>query len=779
MNVRSTLLLFLACAIPGCRSGSTAAPPSVSAPVKAEAAAAVSAASPIPAVHVLLDDPRLAKAKDFDRNKDWASAARAVHEARPADLSAMDACAWDYLEGRYALASGDGIVAAESFARAARDTCLLSSYAHLRAAQSLSRSGHANEAIAEARLVPEDFASRGEVDLVIAESLAQKGDRARALPLWRAWLAKNPRGSRWVDTSVRIANAQLDGVDGSAEARARDAYDLATKVVVEAPKLAGPSGAAAARSRAVLLLHATDPSVREALSESERARQAQGWLDANEPAKAFDLASSVIAVVKTGSTSCRAGITRANAAAKMRNPKVDAWPEAVAACEGDPDLVTALFQGAKAKAGKDPKLSIDWYARVERLFPAHRLADDARYRGALLVLASDDEDHEARAEQMLLTLEDAYPAGDMRGEAFFRLALDKIQKGDWEAAKLPLDRAFEIALERPSSPASARAAYFRARASGATGNVEDEKRRLAAVLRESPFVYYMLLAHARLASLDTELATRTLAEATLRDAGTVFPSHPLPVLASAGVVRAIRLLEVGEIDAAKREFSGTGAFAENADPEGVWAISTIYNRAGLPELGSAFSRGKYTDFSAHYPEGKWRVAWEAAYPRAFEPIVARACAQNSLPTSLAWGIMREESGFVADAKSFANAFGLMQLIVPTAKRVAEGTPLPFDEASLKKPEVSIALGTKLLAKLRASHVHPALAIGAYNAGSGAVDRWVGARGGEDLDVFVELVPYEETRNYIKRVLASQAAYAYLYDPAALKETLGLSFRVQR
>jgi soluble lytic murein transglycosylase len=121
----------------------------------------------------------------------------------------------------------------------------------------------------------------------------------------------------------------------------------------------------------------------------------------------------------------------------------------------------------------------------------------------------------------------------------------------------------------------------------------------------------------------------------------------------------------------------------------------------------------------------------------------------------------------------------MQLIVPTAKWVASGTGLPSDEASLKRPEVSVELGTRLLAKLRTTHGHPALAIGAYNGGGGAVERWVTARTTYELDLFVELVPYDETRNYIKRVLSSQAAYAYLYDPTALKEPFGLPLRLGR
>jgi soluble lytic murein transglycosylase len=71
---------------------------------------------------------------------------------------------------------------------------------------------------------------------------------------------------------------------------------------------------------------------------------------------------------------------------------------------------------------------------------------------------------------------------------------------------------------------------------------------------------------------------------------------------------------------------------------------------------------------------------------------------------------------------------------------------------------------------------PALAIAAYNGGPAAVRRWLSDHGADDFDVFVERIPFDETRTYIKRVLASEAAYAYLYAPAALDELLALPAR---
>jgi soluble lytic murein transglycosylase len=106
----------------------------------------------------------------------------------------------------------------------------------------------------------------------------------------------------------------------------------------------------------------------------------------------------------------------------------------------------------------------------------------------------------------------------------------------------------------------------------------------------------------------------------------------------------------------------------------------------------------------------------------------------------------------------------MQLIVPTARKVAKDVGLGYDEASLYHPETNVALGCRFLAELRAKFpVNPSLAISAYNAGPGAPTRWIAARESDDFDLWVEQIPYDETKKYTKRVLASYAAYAFLYD----------------
>jgi soluble lytic murein transglycosylase len=168
-----------------------------------------------------------------------------------------------------------------------------------------------------------------------------------------------------------------------------------------------------------------------------------------------------------------------------------------------------------------------------------------------------------------------------------------------------------------------------------------------------------------------------------------------------------------------------------------------------------------------------------AYPAPFQQIVQREAKRTGQSPALIYAIMREESAFDPDAESLADAFGLMQLIVPTARSIARPLGLPSDRASLKRPSVNIALGTGELARLaNAFPENVLLAIPAYNAGPGNPKRWLRERPNADFDLWVELIPYVETRRYVKRVLSSRAAYAFLYQREEFEQFALLPGKVQ-
>jgi soluble lytic murein transglycosylase len=164
---------------------------------------------------------------------------------------------------------------------------------------------------------------------------------------------------------------------------------------------------------------------------------------------------------------------------------------------------------------------------------------------------------------------------------------------------------------------------------------------------------------------------------------------------------------------------------------------------------------------------KWDKAslplWSAGYPLVYADLVARETFTNGLSEGLIFGLMRAESGFSPAIKSPAGAIGLMQLMPATAKEVAREKG-SFDPQRLTVPAYNIKLGTRHFRDLLKDYNGEVIySIAAYNAGAAAVDRWRKSSKGMDMDVFIESIPYQETRDYVKKVYASAATYRQLYS----------------
>jgi len=155
--------------------------------------------------------------------------------------------------------------------------------------------------------------------------------------------------------------------------------------------------------------------------------------------------------------------------------------------------------------------------------------------------------------------------------------------------------------------------------------------------------------------------------------------------------------------------------------------------------------------------------WQALYPQPFWPVIIQAASRIGVDPYLVAAVIREESRFDPQAGSPVGARGLMQLIPGTARSAARHLGMPaLDLRTLIDPATNITLGTFVLAGELARFSRPDLALAAYNAGPGAVAHWQAQRPGLDQDAFIEEIPYNETRGYVKAVLQSVAMYHWLY-----------------
>ncbi|MGY0398621.1 MAG: transglycosylase SLT domain-containing protein [Ostreibacterium sp.] len=146
------------------------------------------------------------------------------------------------------------------------------------------------------------------------------------------------------------------------------------------------------------------------------------------------------------------------------------------------------------------------------------------------------------------------------------------------------------------------------------------------------------------------------------------------------------------------------------------------------------------------------------FPRPYDKQVLSAKALTHTDMTWIYAIIRQESSMNPYAVSSAKAKGLMQLIPSTARRMAESLGLPLSRDSIFDPDINIKLGTQYLSTMYQRFNNVALASGAYNAGPNRIKRWL-ANGVDDMSIWIEQIPFNETRKYVKNIIEYQQVYA--------------------
>lgn len=715
--------------------------------------------------------------------------------------------------------------AAEHFLELRTSYPMLASYHTLHAARALEVAGRLDEALARAKEVPADSVLDCEARYLRAEIYRQKGEREpipasaakapgkfpKGLPTagarsaaaaeYRALRAACPSSHRH-EVEWRLAEL-LDGLGLGGEAQ-----KLWRRLYIEA---AHEKYAAIAEKK----LEQPPPGVSPApaFTAPELLERAQVLFDQmrnpeSEAAYRWVLTLPELDIAQA----CTARYNLAQSVFKQRQRQRAAplFDDAVTACgptgaKNDDLHMKAMYQAARCHAsGGNLQKAADLFALAEAAHPGHSYADDSRLRQAEMYqdleqkLAKDGAkatcqadacpDYPARLTTLLSELPDRFPDGDRRAEALFRLALRSLRKKDYAAARTVLGAALEKIPRETGWDQEGRTLYFLGRTAELLG---DKAAALASYRRtttEYPLSYYTLIALSRLRAgfpkeYAEQLATlytvgnepggadKKAAAASDGDGETFLPK-PRALFAHPAFLRGIELLRLAQGSDARREFQSIGITvpaqrgAANLSPEQeelLWLAALLYDRAGAYHLSHFIPRHVLTEWQRHYPAGPWRKHWLLAYPRGFLPLVKKAAAEGGQPEALELAIIREESAFDPRTESFANAVGLTQMIQPTAKRFSGG--LPYDRESLRDPAINLAIGGRFLAFLwQLYQGNAGLAVPSYNAGEHAVVRWLNKSGAElgELDLFVESIPFDETRGYTKRVLSTYLTYSWLY-----------------
>lgn len=760
----------------------------------------------------LLAKPELSRVANALEEDNPTAAARLLEtimaEAPPA---AADVIRWQFLLARLREQAQELEGAAASYDLAAATAWPLRDYARLGAARVELRRGRADRALVQLGRVEKAGAIAPPALLLEAEAASLEGQYDVAIAAWERQLKAGPSNDHGL-VSLRLSQALL--------ARHRAA-------TVEPAEPAGPAAPAAAAKTAssaeepasdllLALKHARNaaadfskdaksrdsaqrtieqvllsmpPSARQRFQTpqaEEELYRLTALVEARQDTLAIEVADELLkSLGKTesfGAIGCEARLQRAKALAIADEfgKAADSLGDVITRCKGDQDFrARVLFLcGKYARSDGRDMQAIQRFEQLEREVPEHRLADDARLYAAQTYLELGVE---ARFTELLSNMPRDYPKGDMVMDGVFELALRRIDRSDWSGAASVLELGRQLTAGNDSARGqeySGRERYFLARSWEEMKHQEKALDEYEAMVSELPLSYYMLHAYSRLKRANQERAHAALARAGALAETQPFSFENRPEFSTPEFVRGMELLRAGDLDSARQELSSLGLFDGNANSKLLWGVALLYAKAGAVKLSHSLAKGLLTDWLGRWPAGQWAQAWQIAFPQPYLDIVKREAKKNQLPESLIYGVMREESEFDVNAVSHADAHGLMQLIVPTARMFAKPVGLPYDARSLKRPAINIALGARALASLtRQFTTNPLLAIPGYNAGPGRPARWLRERPHVDFDVWVEQIPIRETRRYTKRVLASRATYAVLYEPEFAETAMTLPLKV--
>lgn len=673
--------------------------------------------------------------------------------------------------------------AAARFDQAASALPLLADYARYHAARAYYWSGDLDRALARARQVAPDAVLYAEAQLLVGDVLRRQGDPRAIAAHYAKYLAEHPGGIRVAEARFRLAEAYE-----KAGRAVPEALELYRKITIEHPL---ESWSEAARARLEALLSRLPKRQRKkvaTLTAAEHLARADVYFDhMRNPESEMEYRRALAAPGLTPDLECQIRYRLAQSVFKQRQRARSAplFDEAIDACARtqNTDLQTrAAYQAGRGWFNHgDHERAIERFVRAETWNPGHSFNDDARLRQAEvwadLAEAKPERAAEARARvtELLSTLPEVHPDGDMKAEALWRLAWRDYKEGRYEDAIRWLDRQIATVPHDDNYWAEGQAQYWKGRALEKLGRRAEAMAVWEAGIRQYPLSYYSLLALNRVRERSPREFSRLVAELRRpprdwRPGAPELRFAPRPVFGTPGFARAVELLRLGLGAEAERELArlglrpppGRSAVTDPDRAEELWATALLYDRAGRHDKSHWIARWSVLDYKRAWPTEANALRWRIAYPRAWWHLLEPAAKAQGYPPELLVAFVREESAFDPILESFANAIGLTQMILPTARRFGKDLGFPITRENLRDPEKNVAIGSRFLAFLwRTFEERVALVVPAYNAGEGAVWRWLCERAAWDQDEFAEEIPYDETRNYSKRVLASYFAYAFL------------------
>ena len=341
-----------------------------------------------------------------------------------------------------------------------------------------------------------------------------------------------------------------------------------------------------------------------------------------------------------------------------------------------------------------------------------------------------------------------------RIDVLWRMAIASLRAGNAARALKELQQVIRL---NPDSETERAALFWLAYAHDASGSKAQARTQWASLARRQPFSYYGARAAVR-SGTSTPAASLVFPELRLSDAVMAHPDYQAAALLSRAGLLSDAAIYARRLNAAFRKEDATGLLAARASEAAgdYTSASTLISSYFGPFLQQP---------ATNLPEDFWALA----YPRAYWLEVSTAAVRHKVDPLLLIGLARQESHFNRMARSPVGAVGLFQVMPYTAAELDPEFSTPAAMERLVQPAVSAELAAKLIASLEA-RFQGALAptIASYNADKDRVQVWWDAAKGLPEELFIDSIPYQQTRAYVRQVLTNYAMYQRSAQSALLR-----------
>jgi len=410
------------------------------------------------------------------------------------------------------------------------------------------------------------------------------------------------------------------------------------------------------------------------------------------------------------------------------------------------DATQMILRARAAWRAGDSTTFLAGLDEIEKKFPQSREAIEAKLQRAKY-FSTDEIKYDAAIEN----LQQAIGAGAIgnEGETLWTLGWTYVVAGKEDDALQIFDQYLH---QFPDGDYRTNSLFWAGKIYEKRGLMSERDVRFRQLIAEYPYSYYAYRAK--------EIAGPPSPAA----AGEGLGVRAFPELTSPDLPLINDLVSIDLMRDATREMKL--AVAAHPDDLGyAFKLADLYVQAGEPFKANGVLQRRFRDFvrhgGAHIPDRFWQILFPLNH---WETIKAEAAKRGVDPYLLA-SIIRQESGFEPATISNAGAVGLMQIMPAEAEEIASRAGIEgVTREKLFDPDVNIAVGAAEFAqKLAAMQGRSALAIAAYNGGESNVSNWLTRTPAEDMDYFIEAIPYAETRLYVKTVTRNRNEYRRIYE----------------